>query len=269
MPQALIKINGTAGSNTAVPIATLVLLDNANTGGEVSYLWSILDQPAGATDALSATNIQNPTFTPNKEGTYLLKLVVNLSLASEATNMAVAGVRQIKTGQRVPAAGESTQASSTRGYAVALNPLLQLLDNVAADANVVVGVAGTSGLTRGTVLRATGTGVLKSGLPGQESVPTFSMAQASTAAQVQQPLFVLEGGVDGSTTPASGTPVRARRVGFFGPVAGAGAVSGNAVFVSDAGAVALSAGSTSRKIGVVTRAGGSDYDVFLDCGGFA
>lgn len=266
---ANIKVNGVVGSSDDVAVNVLVLLDNAGTGGETTYLWQVTDQPEGAADALSATNVQAPTFTPKKEGSYRLRLVVNQGQGSEAVASAIVGVRQLKSRQRVPAAGEATEVDATRGYATALDRLLLFLEAAVVGGQVVVGVAGAAGLTRGTVLRATSTATLKSGLPGEEKVPGFLKAQASTAAQVQQPLSVLEGGVDGSSSPASGAVVRTRRSGFFGPVTGAGAVSGNAVFVSDAGAIALSAGSTSRRIGVVTRAGGSDYDVFLDCGGFS
>ena len=56
MTQALITVNAVAGSNTDLPINTLVQLNNTGNGGEITYAWSILDQPPGTADALSSTN---------------------------------------------------------------------------------------------------------------------------------------------------------------------------------------------------------------------
>lgn len=269
MPTAAIKINGVVGSNDDLSINVLVLLDNAGSGGESTYLWQITDQPEGTPDVLSSTNTQAPSFTPRKEGSYRLRLVVNQGQGTEQVSAVIAAVRQLKTRQRVPAAGETTEVDATRGFATAADRLFVALEQAVTGGQIVIGTAAVASLTRGTVLRATGTATLKSGLPGQESVPAFSKAQASTAAQVQQPLCVLEGGVDGSGAPANGAVIKARISGFFGPVAGSGATTGNPVFVSDAGGLSLAAGTTSRKVGTVTRAGASDYDVFLSCGGFA
>ena len=57
MPQALIKINAVIGSDDDLPLDTLVQLDNENIGGEVTYLWEILDQPAGTPDVSSPCTI--------------------------------------------------------------------------------------------------------------------------------------------------------------------------------------------------------------------
>lgn len=46
-------------------------------GGNSSWEWALLDTPAGSTAALSATNISNPTFTPDLPGTYRILLRTN------------------------------------------------------------------------------------------------------------------------------------------------------------------------------------------------
>lgn len=269
MPTASIKVNGVAGSADDVPLNTPVLLDNAGTGGEATYAWSITDQPEGAADALSAANVQAPSFTPRKEGSYRLRLVVNASLSSEVATSAIVAVRQLKTRHRVPAAGEATEVDASRGYSTAVDRWLQGLERSTTMGVYVVAVAGVAGLVRGAVLRGSGVTVLKSGLPGQESVPTVSKALGASALHMSMPLMVLESGIDGSSSPASGALIRCRMIGFFGPVTGTGGVVTSPVYVSDLGALSLSPGTVSRKVGSVIRAGATDYDVFLSTGGFA
>src|SRR5262245_63840027 len=101
MTQALITINGSPGADIDLPIDTLVQLNNTGTGGELTYKWSIVSQPPGTLDALSATNIQNPTFTPKKEGSYLIQLIVNESLGTEKRDRTIAAVRHIKSNSRI------------------------------------------------------------------------------------------------------------------------------------------------------------------------
>jgi len=260
MPAAVIKINGVVGSNDDLPINVLVLLDNQNAGGEITYLWSIVDQPLGAADALSATNIQNPTFTPKKEGTYLLKLVVNQALVSEVTDTKIVGIRQVKKpALRIPAAGETLEDGTT-GWAPAVDAFLRTIDSVQADPGVLVGVnGGGTALAAGVVycVRPIGITSIKLGLPGEETfVPTFAIALATLAQQfLEGPLYAAEGGVDGAPAGA-GILMRVRRFGriAFPITALAGSVLGDPVFLQDDGTIKPGVvGTTSRRVGTVTR----------------
>lgn len=265
MASALIKVNSVVGSNTDLPINTLVSLDNQNSGGETTFTWSILDQPPGTADALSATNIQNPTFTPKKEGSYLIKLVVNMGFPSEVSNIVVVGIRQLKTRERVPAAQETIQADGARGWATDVGIFLQHVDRTMADPGILVGVAGAGGLTQGTVVRATASTVIKSGLPGQETLPSFVAALATSASNVDELLGVLETGVDGSTSPAIGALIKIRIFGRFSvAVSGASAVVGEPVFVSDTGTMVRGTPGTNRRvIGSVCNVSGATFDVMF------
>jgi hypothetical protein len=264
VPQARVKINGTDGSNLNLPIGVLVSLSNDNIGGETSYLWAILDQPAGPADNLSSTSSATPTFTPNKEGTYLIRLVVNgPPLSPSFENQVTAGILQIKTGTRVPAAGETVESSASEGWhGTALEQSLQLLDTMRADPMLVVGVAGSSVPTRGAVVYASGETTLKSGLPGQENVPTFDTALATSTSNMAQPLFVVEAAVLGGAI-SGGTIIYARRVGKFTGVTDAGAVGAD-MFVSNAGAMSSTPGANRRKIGSIIEAAAGVVDVMFD-----
>lgn len=265
MAQALISINTVIGSNDNLPIATIVQLDNVNVGGELTYSWSILDQPLGPVDSLSAPNIQNPTFTPKKEGTYLIRLIVNLGLPTEQRNQVIAAIRQLKTLERIPAAGETLEDDSIRGWATSTNELLQDYEEFLADGAVFVGVnASGSSFTRGTVVKATASSVIKSGLPGQETVPGFSPALSTLRANVQQLLCVVEQTVAGLTTVPAGALFQARYLGRIGGIPlGTGSV-GDTVYVNDSGQLSTTPGTVRRQVGSIMSASGTNRDVFFD-----
>ena len=251
MPQARITINGVVGSNDDLPINTPVLLSNDDVGGELTYAWVITDQPPGAPlETLSNPAIKNPTLTVKHEGTFRLQLTVNALLPSAVVDVQIAGVRQIKSRQRQPAAAETVEDSATKGWSPTANAFLAWLEARAADPGLYVGVAGEAAMTRGAVCYVSGQSTLKSGLPGEEYVPTLKRSHATVAASLVGVLFVLEGGVDGSAAPALGVPILARRAGQFVSFAGAGA-TGDAVFVSDAGTLSTVAGTISRRIGYI------------------
>jgi hypothetical protein len=257
VPQAQITVNAVIGSNDNVPIATLVQLGNNNTGGETTFLWSIYDQPPGPADNLSSTVVVNPTFTPHKEGTYGLQLIVNGTLE----NRVIVAVRQLKTLERVPAAGETTD-DGARGWAGAVGSALQFADARWADPAIYTAVVGASAPVNGSVCYTSGTGVIKPGLPGQETLPIMDTASASVAADLAGLLFVCLGGVNGSGSPGVGTLAYFRLAGRVANVSDPGVV-GNDVFVSNAALLSTTPGATSRKVGTVIAASGGFIDVMF------
>lgn len=264
MAQALIKINAVIGSDDDLPLDTLVQLDNQNVGGEVTYLWEILDQPAGAPDVLSSATIQNPTFTPKKEGTYLLRLTVNAGLPSEDVDTAIAAVRQLKTRERVPAAGETLEDNPSRGWAEDTNTFLRTLDSFIADPGTVVGVNKTGGtLARGTVVRATSRETIKAGLPGEEDLPGFTAAPATDAFNLDELLLIVEQGVDGSDPVSAGGLIIVRWLGRIAALPlGAGAV-GDRVNVSDSADLSTTPGTNIRQVGSIMAVDGVNRDVWF------
>lgn len=267
MPAAAPTINATAGSNppngTAIVVGSTVQLGNVDAGGEVTYLWEILDKPEGSSSALSNPNIVNPTFVADSEGTYLLKLTVNRLLANPVSARVIVGVAQLKTGMRIPAAGESTEASTLRGWAEAVNRDLKLLDNLRADPGYMMGVAGGS-LSVGKLLRVVDMSTLKSGLPGQELVPKFSAAKANDAGQMDLPLWVFVSKVGGGTSASLGDKIYARITGIVGPVSLPGGAVGDPVFVDDTGALSNAAGTYTRRVGTIVYISGSNYYVHFN-----
>ena len=82
----------TAATGNSAPVANAGLDQNVTTGSLVSlngtsstdansdtltYTWSFTSTPAGSTAAPSSATVVNPTFTADKDGAYVLNLVVN------------------------------------------------------------------------------------------------------------------------------------------------------------------------------------------------
>ena len=270
MPQAVVTVNAVVGSNTNLTINTLVQLDNLNIGGELTYAWSILDQPAGTTDNLSSSVASNPTFTPKKEGSYLIRLLVNQGLPTEQENRVVCAVKQLKTLQRIPASGETTEADAQDGWAAASNAMLQQMDALLSDPGIIVGVNASGGnLTRGTIVRCTAASVIKSTLPGQETVPGFTLSTSATLAEVDELLCIVEGTPAGVATVATLGLMKVRYIGRIAAqaIAGGAVAVGDVIYVNDAGALSSVAGTVRRRVGSAMTAGATADVWFNGMGG--
>jgi hypothetical protein len=264
--QAQITINAVAGSDDDLPLNTLVTLSNNGLGGETTYLWSILSQPEGPTDALSATTILSPTFTPTKEGSYLIRLIVNFGLPSEQTDLVIAAVRELETRERIPAAGETTENSPTTGWAnTAVDRILQRVTRL-EDAGVVVGAVGAAGLVAGNVLWVNDTTTIATGLPDQRTLPVFDIASAAVLSTIQNDVAILISGVDGNPAPALGDLCRILAAGLYTgvPYVGPAPTVGDPVYVSDAGDLSLTSGTYPRIVGNVVKDNGTTFDVWFD-----
>ena len=99
---------------------------------------------------------------------------------------------------------------------------------------------------------ATGISVLKSGLPGEETVTEWSKTDATDADIVSDPIAIVVGAVRGGSI-SSGVLTYYRVFGLVLNQAITGVVDGAVVYVSDAGVVDDSAGSNSRKCGRVVN----------------
>lgn len=69
-----------AGPDQNVNTGTIVALDGSGSsdadGDELSYAWSIVQKPAGSTAELSAATTATPAFTADKEGSYVVELII-------------------------------------------------------------------------------------------------------------------------------------------------------------------------------------------------
>jgi len=263
MPRARIEIDAVVASKLDATLSTLVQLSNDDVGDETSYLWEILDQPAGAADALSASSIENPTVTPLKEGTYLLRLTVDKNLDTETSDMKLVAVPELKTYDRVPAAMETTEADPTTGWKGAVNTMLRRqVGTHGAQPVIVCAEAGASNLGVGVLVGLIGETTIKTGLPGEEVLLIAVLGSAETAIRVSGLMGVSLGEVDGGPGTAAGDLLNVLILGVYSGLAGAPA-QGDNVYVSDAGLPALTAGTTERVIGHVLAVGGGVYSMLF------
>lgn len=256
MPAANIKINGVASSNDNLPINTLVTLDNLGVGGETTYSWAIVTQPEGAADALSNAAVQSPTFTPKKEGSYLIRLTVNGAFIDEK----IVAVRDIKTLERAPAALEKTQVDGTGlGWSQAMNRWLKRVSSLyGADFGVLVGVAGGN-MNRGEAIAMNDVVTLKTGLPGAEIVPQFVRSGSNGAGG---PVGICEGTIAGGVSPINGDIIRVRMFGLYSQLLAGSPLNGDPIYNNQEVLQLTPPDGISRVVGIVTGADGSHYRIF-------
>lgn len=268
MANANIKINAVAGSNTNLPLNTQVNLTTSDTG--TTYLWSILSKPSGSSAVLNVTDQQSVHFTPDCEGSYLIRLVVNQGQVSEKTGQVVAGIRELETYNRIPAIGETTEASATDGWASeAVDEILRRVTRL-EDSGVDVGEASVA-LSPGDTVYASGTHVLCSGLPGERTLVAFDKALGNDDATLRGSVGVVIEKVGTSAGSASlGDLVRVRFGGLFQgiPYSGSTPSLGDIAYVSDTGTLSTTQGTYSRQVGTLCAVdtGASTFDVWVGIG---
>lgn len=267
MAQALILINTVAGSNppngVALVVGASVQLNNQNAGGETTYLWEWVDKPEGSFSAFSNANIQNPTFVADCEGTYLIKLTVNRLLSTIQVDQVLAAVKQVKSLYRIPAAGETQEESTSRGWAEDVNRALRTLDDAQANQTKIVAYANGS-LSTGAVVYFDSIQTIKSTLPGEEKVPRLALAQASSSVVSDQPLYVVHSKVGGGTSISSGQLCYVSTAGIIGPLAIGSGVATDPVYVTDSGLLSTTPGTNTRRMGHIIYVDGVNYYIAID-----
>lgn len=262
--EARIRVNGDLGEIFAVSLGDDLEFTNDDDTDVVTWAWSFLTQPPGAADNITGAATDTGTATVRKEHSYLLELLVNEGLPDESRHRVVVYVPDLLTGERIPAAGETIQASTSVGWALAAHPMLRHVLNASASGVEVVGEAGEAGLVPGNVVRVSGRSVIAETFPDERYVPSWTKALGTTAGHLDEVLGVVVAGVDGDLTPESGDLIRVLVCGLLDlELAGAPAVGDN-VYVSNAGTIATSAGTNARAIGHVVEAGGGNYRVFVN-----
>lgn len=263
MATADIEINGTAASDDDLPINTVVNLSNNDDGDETTYLWEIIDQPPGTADSLSATDVENPTLTPQKEGTYLLQLTVDDGLATESIDRKLFRIRQLKSGNAILAAGEDQEDDAADGWAGRQNTTLREHDDAIRAGSVVAAVA-KEALSAGNVVRFTSVETIKSGLPGAEELPGVTKALATDFSVVGTTLGVVLGKPGGAGSAVDTDVVLILVNGLYKPaLTGAPSAINDPVYVNDVGELDLSPGNNQRPVGHVIEFGGGSYRIYV------
>lgn len=263
MPSADIRVNALVPPQN-VPINTVANFSNASTGGETTFAWTLLDQPEGPPDALVPAG-PTATLNPQKEGSYLIQLVVNTGTNTEVRNIAKVDVLNFIDGRSYPAAGETTEQNLTRGWAEEANRLFSDLTSIRKDPGQVAGVIAVNGTAANqTVLFISGTVEIKSTLPGAERLPLFDIANGSSATEMAGSLFLLTKSVTNTASPSAPVAndvIWARADGMVYEANLGGGAIGDAVYVSNAGTLALTPGTIVRSVGQIVAVRGGVVDI--------
>ena len=128
MGSVLITINqtgqsaGVAGeSREDLVTSSLVTLSNGDNTGITTFKWELVSKPTGSTAQLSDINAASPTFTPDVEGSYLVRLTISGNL----TGTAVAAIKSASLDLRVPAKQETDELG---GWEKALQAIINTLE---------------------------------------------------------------------------------------------------------------------------------------------
>lgn len=262
-----IRINGAAaGPNLDLPIDTAVTLTNTNNAGVTTWLWEILDKPPGSTAALTSASTSSTQFTPDVEGSYLIALTTNAGLVDESYGRQVAAVLQIRTRIRIPSFSEEREADPAPGdgWATSVNAILRLLDRYAADPARFVAV-NASGGTRapGDLVRISSVVSVLTGLPGATLLPSFEVADATTAADALSALYLVESVIGGGVGGVTDTSLAVLRRSGMAIVTGT-EVAGTRLYLSDAGLLSATPGTFQRELGASIYTSGGQMWVHFD-----
>lgn len=277
---ASIKINGGTGGQAAthLELGSTVNLSNDNAGGELTYEWTIVSQPAGTPGAVFVNSgdivseIPAPQFVITKEGSYLIRLIVNQNLPDEKVATTICAVRELQTGNRIPAAQETTEVDADEGWALdAVNDILQRVTRL-TDSGIFVAQA-SEPITPGDVVHMRALVDIADGLPGERKVPSVEIASAATSAEVDGPLGIMVGNVAGQeNSVTTGQLCRVMVIGALSSYAmddgpeGAGE-AGDPVFVGNDGHISLTAGTWVRQVGdVASVVSPGIYDIAISAG---
>lgn len=243
MATAAIKFNGTLGSVSNLTIGQTVNLSNNDNTGATAWQWSFIDIPENSTATLSTPTTNASSFVADIEGTYLVELIVNPG-GSQVTDTEYGAILTLELGLRIPAAGEMLQESSSRGWAQSVNRLISQLERDQRAGTIHGGIS-SGAIAAGVPGRQTGLGTLANG----ESLPTIGAASASTAAQAQNIVWVLNS--------ASGANQHLNTLvdGLVLTVLDFTAANlGDPVYLTNAGGISLSPGTVPTTVGsVVTQ----------------
>lgn len=260
---AVIRVNALTPPR-AVAVGSSVALSEA-VGGWVSYAWALLDRPEGSTTALVGAATPTPTIVADTEGTYLISLTVDAGLPTVNRTTAIFYVKRLLDGRRDPAAGETIEDNPDRGWAESLNQILDDVADLRRDSGRLAGIINFNGASADfTMLYVAGTQVIKAGLPGETTLPVFGNALANNAATLKGNLYLLERGVVNGASPVAGEVIWARVHGVAYAVPLTLAPLAAPIYLTDAGGVGLTAGTTVKQVGQVVQTGVNQCDIEFD-----
>jgi hypothetical protein len=108
------------GEDKQVTIGETVVLDGSGSsdpdGGEITYTWSLIENPQGSSAELLNPNDQNPNIAPDLQGDYLIQLIINDGLCDSEPDLVL-----VTTENRPPVADAGDDQIVPVGDSVSLS----------------------------------------------------------------------------------------------------------------------------------------------------
>ena len=185
-----------AGDDKNAVKGSVVTLDGGNSSDPdkdtLTYEWSFVSKPAGSAAAFSSPSAKSPTFTPDKEGVYVVKLVVNdgkLDSSADRVTVSTTFCRNDYV-SGIPASGSLTVGPSW-DFVPLCNGWVLLGDRSSNKIRSINAISGTEG---GAFQLSASPGDLEAdpvnGLLYVTQAPTNNVTRIDLAASVQTPINI-------------------------------------------------------------------------------
>jgi len=186
---AYILMNGVLTPNEGLSIGSQVTLTNQDDTGVVTWAWTIVSKPTGSTTTLTGASSATAYFTPDVEGAYLVRLIVNKDLATEEQGTSVGRVKTLHKNLLPHAKDETSEGHPVEGWAKAWRESYLKVDKALGIPSDRRTVKYSDSATTGPVfLAADGTMYT---MANGDVVPSVRLA---TAADDKQAMFLFESG---------------------------------------------------------------------------
>ncbi len=247
------------GSIPDLPIGQAAQLDTSTSAA--SYLWEFLSKPDGSNASFSGSTAKNPTFVPDKVGSYLIRL----TLPGSVFEFALAYSSQLRTKTRTPAHTEGSSDSGgalagTRGWTSAFEILHRTVDLIGARGNAFIAKdngSAPNGLKRGDLVYVATVERIGGINYDHDFLPIVGVADASDYTKIGDVGMVV-GRVDGRTTGAVGDHYVIVREGYVGGLDTSAFSIGDVFFVGNGGGIVSGGYTYPRRIGEVVVSDASE-----------
>lgn len=283
MANAIIRVNGVAGSADEIALGSTVQLTNADTTNIVSQTWTIIDAPKdlfgneSANAPAGTTVVQTPAFTsydfiPDVTGEWLILLQATDNLTNVYQDLQTVSVRELYNNCFIPAFSRTTQYFD-RGWAEGLNDSFKKFSRfIGSGARVSVVYNGVSTLFAGTAVKVVDVvdartisphSLTGSTLP-EEFIYEVDLATAADGYGIDsRSIFILESGVSSAdrfgVAVSNGFLRHAFDTSSFSSV-------GDPVYIDDSGQLSSTPGSETIVVGEVARVDASTGFVTIKSG---